>query len=300
MNRLLVTGATGFLGLPSVLRAAESFAVHAAARKVHEIPGIHFHAIDLFDAQGVSDLIEKVRPTHLLHLAWIATPGVYWTSPENYTWVDTSRHLLEVFARHGGKRAVIAGSCAEYHWGGEGVCREQLTPLFPTTPYGRCKNELRTWTESFGKSQGVEIAWARLFFLHGPREHPARLVPSIALSLLAGEAADCSEGKQQRDFLHTADLADALVTLLESSLTGPVNVGSGVAVSVREVVERVARLCGRPELVRFGARPTPPNDPPLLVADVTRLRDELGWRPRYDLERGLEDTVEWWRARRAA
>ena len=73
------------------------------------------------------------------------------------------------------------------------------------------------------------------------------------------------------------------------------NVGSGEAVAVRTVVEIIAQACGRPELVRLGARPTPPTDPPLLVADVSRLRDALGWRPRVPLGDGLRDVVNWWR-----
>jgi nucleoside-diphosphate-sugar epimerase len=294
MTRLLITGATGFLGAPCVTRAVREFEVHATARANHEpLAGARFHPCDLFDMQQVNELLAAVRPTHLLHLAWIATPGVYWTSPENYGWVTASKHLLSAFARNGGTRAAIAGTCAEYDWTTAGLCREYATPTRPATVYGQCKNELREWTQYCD----VSVAWARLFFLYGPREHPARLVPSVARALLAGEVAECSAGAQRRDFLHTDDVADALVTLLQSDLTGPVNVGSGEAVAVRTVIELVARACGRPDLVRLGARPTPPADPPLLVADVTRLRDELGWRPRVGLDEGLRETVNWWRER---
>jgi nucleoside-diphosphate-sugar epimerase len=300
MNRLLITGATGFLGVPCVARAAGAFEVHAAARTPGRSPGVVSHAVDLFDPARVSELLAAVRPTHLLHLAWVATPGSYWTSPENHRWVEASRHLLTAFAECHGRRAVVAGTCAEYDWAAARVCRESETPTRPATVYGQCKNELREWTEEFGRRTDVTVAWARLFFLYGPREHPTRLVPSVARALLSGEVAECSDGTQRRDFLHTDDLADALVTLLRSDLTGPVNVGSGDAVAVRAVVEAVARACGRPDLVRFGARPTTPGDPPLLVADVSRLRDELGWRPRLRLEEGLSEAVNWWRVRRAA
>ena len=106
MNRLLITGATGFLGLPCVARAAEStFAVHAMARNSREPIDVPLHLVDLFDDNGVSELLAAVRPTHLLHLAWIAVPGVYWTSPENHAWVEASKHLLNTFARYGGERA---------------------------------------------------------------------------------------------------------------------------------------------------------------------------------------------------
>jgi nucleoside-diphosphate-sugar epimerase len=297
MNRLLITGATGFLGLPCVLRASTEFEIHAVARRRGPpFTGVVYHACDLFDADAVGQLLRRVRPTHLLHLAWIATPGAYWTSPDNYGWVEASKHLLTAFAESGGGRAVIAGTCAEYDWTVAGVCRERETLTRPATVYGQCKDELREWAEGCGMS----VAWARLFFLYGPREHPTRLVPSVARALLAGEVAECSAGTQQRDFLHVDDAADALISLLRSDIVGPVNVGSGEPVAVRTVIEAVARECGRPNLVRLGARPTPQNEPPLLVADVSRLHDEVGWRPCIPFEDGIGDAVLWWRMRRAA
>jgi nucleoside-diphosphate-sugar epimerase len=180
------------------------------------------------------------------------------------------------------------------------VCHESDTPLRPHTTYGRCKLDLSRWAEAFGRARGVSVASARLFFLYGPGEHPARLVPSVARALLAGTPAPCSVGTQQRDFLHVDDAAGALVALVRGELTGGINVGSGEPVPVRTVIEHVARACGRPDLVRLGARETPAGEPPLLVADVRRLRDELGWRPRIELARGLSETVNWWRAARAA
>jgi nucleoside-diphosphate-sugar epimerase len=296
--RVLVTGGSGFLGLPCVRRAVAAGAeVHAAARQVRVClpPGVRFHAVDLFDAGRVAELLAGLRPTHLLHLAWVATPGAYWTSPDNPRWVEASDGLLRSFAAAGGRRAVVAGTCAEYDWAVAGRCHETATPVRPATLYGACKAELRWRTEAFARASGLSAAWARLFFLYGPREHPARLVPSVARALLAGQPAECSAGTQQRDFLHVEDAADALVRLLLGSLTGPVNVGSGEAATVRAVVEAVAVAAGRPELLRLGARPVPPTEPALLVADVGRLRGELGWAPRIDLGRGLADTVAWWK-----
>lgn len=146
----------------------------------------------------------------------------------------------------------------------------------------------------------ASVAWPRLFFLYGPREHPARLVPSVTNALLAGQPAECTAGTQQRDFLHVEDAAAALVQLVLSDVTGPVNIGSGEAVSVKTVVETIADIVGRPDLLRLGAKPMPPNEPPLLVADVRRLRNEVKWAPRIGLRQGLEDTVVWWRRRNAA
>jgi nucleoside-diphosphate-sugar epimerase len=102
---------------------------------------------------------------------------------------------------------------------------------------------------------------------------------------------------QERDFLHVEDVARAFVAALSSNLTGPFNIGSGHAVTVRYLIETLSRLFRRPDLVRFGARPRAANDPSSLYADTSAIREALGFTPTYTLESGLRDTAEWWQAR---
>jgi nucleoside-diphosphate-sugar epimerase len=296
MKKVLITGATGFIGRQCVrLLQGRGHHLHLAARFARPMPGPETHPVDLLDPEEVSALVRAVRPTHLLHLAWDVTPGVFWTAPVNRCWVAASLHLFKEFAACGGRRAVLAGSCTEYHWTGDGLCHETRTPLRAATLYGTCKAELWSEVRTLARQEGIGAAWGRIFFLYGPHEHPARLVSSVIRSLLRGQEAPCSEGRQQRDFLHVTDVAGAFCALLESDVEGPVNIGSGDAPPVRSVVERIAAALGRTDLVRFGARPTPAGEPPLVVADTTRLREELRWSPRFNLERGLADTIEWWR-----
>jgi nucleoside-diphosphate-sugar epimerase len=190
---------------------------------------------------------------------------------------------------------VIAGTCAEYRWSGE-PCVEGRTETAPASLYGACKHALHVAADGYARQAGISLAWGRLFFLYGPGERPQRLVPSVAMPLLAGAPAACSHGRQVRDFLYVDDAAAAFVALLDSAVRGPVNIASGVPTPVAEVVETIGRLTGRGDLVRLGALPSAADDPPLIVADVRRLRDEVGWRPRLDLERGLELTVDSLRA----
>jgi nucleoside-diphosphate-sugar epimerase len=119
-------------------------------------------------------------------------------------------------------------------------------------------------------------------------------VPSVARSLLAGEDALVGAGTQVRDFVHVADCGAALAAIAECRVTGDVNVGSGYGASVADVARLVGRIVGRPEAVRIGALPGA-DDGTRVVADVRRLRDEVGFVPAYDLERGLADAVDWWR-----
>jgi len=298
VSRVLLTGASGFVGT-RVLRAltVAGHEVHAvSSREQQPADGVQWVMGDLLEPTTARDLMERLRPERLLHLAWIAKPGVYWTSPENICWVEATLRLLREFANHGGGRAVIAGSCAEYDWwSGDGLCVEASTPLRPATLYGISKDATRSLSEAFAAAVGIELSWGRIFYLYGPGEPGTRLVPFVAQALLEGRPADVGDGVQVRDFLHVDDVAEALVALLESHIEGPVNIGSGRGVAVRDVIELVARSAERPELVRFGARPPQAREPPSLIADVGRLQREVGFQPRIPLQAGIEETVAWWR-----
>jgi nucleoside-diphosphate-sugar epimerase len=95
--------------------------------------------------------------------------------------------------------------------------------------------------------------------------------------------------------MHVQDVAAGFVALLDSSVVGSVNVGSGEAVAVRRLIELVATAAGRPDLVQLGALPRPPGDPESIVANIDRLTGEVGFRPRISLQSGVTETVEWWR-----
>lgn len=298
MKKVLLTGASGFVGRHclSALRA-RGYEVHAVSSR--EIAtaitaGVVWHQADLLDRTHVSSLLEQLRPTHLLHCAWYAVPGKYWNAAENFRWVEASLHLLQTFAEAGGQRAVGVGTCAEYDWS-DGQCFEQVTPLNPSTTYGVCKHAFQLMLDAIGKQTGLSTAWGRLFFLYGPHEYRERLVASIITSILRGEAALCSHGEQVRDFLFVEDAADALAALLESEVSGAVNIASGRPVRLRELVDEIAAQLARPDLIQFGVRPAPQSEPPLLLADVARLRDEVGWSPQHDLAGGIAETINWWK-----
>ncbi|MBA2525968.1 MAG: NAD(P)-dependent oxidoreductase [Pyrinomonadaceae bacterium] len=295
MKRVLLTGATGFIGrhcLPSL--SASGYEVHAVSSKSQQkTSDVSWHQADLLDLSQVSGLLNSVRPTHLLHLAWDVTSGKYWKSSENFRWVQAGVHLSQEFASCGGQRIVTAGTCAEYDWT-YGYCSERLTPILPTTVYGACKHALQVMTDAFAEQSGMSAAWGRIFFLYGPHERPERVVSSVIRSLMRGEPARCSHGNQIRDFLYVQDVADAFVALLSSDVSGPINFASGSPIAVKEIIQNIAEKLGRPELVQFGALPSAPNDPYVLIADARRLREEVGWRSQYDLDQGLELTIKWW------
>ena len=297
MKKVLLTGASGFIGRQCLAPLTEAgYEVHAVTSG--PVPEgatqstVQWHRADLLDAQAVPELMTRVRPTDLLHLAWYTVPGEYWTSPENYRWMHATLDLVRQFERCGGERVVVAGSCAEYDLRYD-LCSEEFTPLAPSSPYATCKHELHLMLDEMARRNGLKLTWGRVFFLYGPHEYPKRLVASVIRSLLRGEEALCSHGRQMRDYMHVADAGRAFAALLESGLRGAVNVASGKAVTIEEIVRTIAAKLGRVDLLRLGALSA--DEPRAIVADTRRLKDEVGWSPQYDLERGLEDTIDWWR-----
>ena len=297
-RRVLVTGATGCVGrhvLPLLVERGWDVVAVQSRRAAPQVAGVQWVQGDLLDPGDVRRIVDAARASHLLHLAWYIAPGKWAAAPENFLWVRAGLDLAMAFKSAGGSRMVTAGSCLEYDWNA-GVCVEDSTALAPHTTYGTCKHALQLLTSALMPDSGTSSAWGRIFFLYGPYEHPDRLVASVIRSVLSGQPARTSHGRQVRDYLYVADVADAFVRLLESDVTGPVNIASGIHITLKDIVTRIGALTGRPDLIQIGAIPPAATDTPVVVADVTRLKSKLSWTPAWDLDRGLGATIDWWRS----
>lgn len=298
MKKLLITGATGFIGKHCLEQLKNlDYEVHIVTSKPqHEIcikSEYAYHTFDLLDYSHINKLFNEIKPTHLLHLAWYAVPGKYMTSMENLRWVQSSIEILRQFLFYGGQRAVFAGTCYEYNLD-YGFLTEYITPIDNKTIYGASKSSLYKIIESFSELTGLSMAWGRIFYLYGPHESKERLIPYVIRSLINGETTRCSHGEQIRDFLHVSDVARAFIELLESSITGPVNIGSGIPIKLKDIISKIGSMLGKEHLIKMGEVPVPPTEPKLIIANNHRLMDEVGWKAYYNLDTGLKQTVEWW------
>src|SRR6266849_191436 len=261
--RVLVTGATGFLG-PHAVSALKSAGhdVIALARTGAKSSAQKLLTVDLLAPGAAAYVAGKVKADALLHLAWTTSHGVYWNDPANLNWMAASLELVAAMVKHGTHRICVAGTCFEYDWPEDDNCDEFETNVANHTLYDTTKDACRRVRSHFAMEKRLSFAWARLFHLYGPAEHPDRLVSSICRSLVHGKTALSSSGAVLRDFMDVRDAGAALAAIVVSNVTGPVNVASGEITRVRDIAAALGEIAGRSELIQIGALPDRPNDPP--------------------------------------
>jgi nucleoside-diphosphate-sugar epimerase len=295
--RVLVTGANGFIGQHVVgeLRARGADVIAVSRQGGVSVPGVDSIAADLLTPAGIGE-IGKIRADILVHSAWETRHGYFWNAPENALWQEATLALAQAFLEAGGKRIVALGTCMEYALAGDGPLDEATTPLQPTFPYAIAKDATRQALELLCEAHGASLVWARVFHLYGPREHAARLVPSVVRALLSGEEARTSPGTQLRDFMSSLDCGTAIAHLALSEAEGPFNIGSGEAITIAALVSEIADMLGARHLLRIGALPLRPDDPPVIVPSVKRL-EAKGFRPKCSRAERLAEAIEFWKAR---
>lgn len=269
MNRILLTGATGFVGLPVAQKlAAAGHDLTCVIRTGTEerLEGLNTRTMtcdDIFSQP--SDWWTKILTDQdiCIHLAWYAEPGKYLNSAQNLDCLAGTLSMARGAVDAKLPRFVGIGTCFEYDLA-EGELSIE-TPLAPDTPYAAAKTAAFTMLKAWFATTDVEFLWARLFYLHGHREDRRRLVPYLHQQLSNGQMAELTSGTAVRDYLNVDKAAEMLVSDVLSRRVGPVNICSGMAVTIRELAEEIAKQYGRQDLLKFGARPDNLTDPPIVI-----------------------------------
>lgn len=284
--RCLVTGGAGFIGTALVrLLRREGAEVSAPTRR----------ELDLREAAAVRQWTRRHSPAAVFHLAAEGVTDSVDGRARAATNVLCARNLIESIAgQNGSPKVVMLGSGFEYA-PQERPCSE-TDPLAPFSPYGASKAESAAVAAAL--APGLPVAWVRPFNVYGPGEQPARLLPSIVASVVAGRPAEVTPGEQLRDFTFVDDVAEGLARILLSLPDQPCwetyNIGTGRSTRLREFIGLTAdglRARGFSPDVRFGARPYRSGEPMCYLPDVSRLRLRLGWTPATTIEDGIGRTL---------
>jgi UDP-glucose 4-epimerase len=303
--RVLLTGATGFVGaytLRVLLRErAEVMLLLREGSDVWRIRDLIKPEMivrgDLRNFETAKAAIMKRKPEAVIHAAWAGVGNKLRNDPSQIEAnVLPAVQLFRACAEAGCKHFIGIGSQAEYGPLNRKISEEDFPQ--PTTLYGSAKLATCVLLQQLAAQAGVRFAWLRIFSTYGPMEDPDWLIPYLTKSLLKRERPSLTACEQQWDYLHGADVGEAIWAVArEPEAKGIFNLGSGRVYTLRRIVETIRDMIDPKLPLGIGEVPYRPDQVMHLEADITRLERATGWAPRTSLGEGLRESVRWWGAR---
>lgn len=297
-QRVLVTGGTGFLASHLCHRLVEAGAeVHATSRQVQPVGcgTIRWWNTSLSSLEDVQSIFRSVQPTVVYHLAGAvgAKPDMNLVLPTFGSLLASTVYVLIAAVELGCRRIILSGSLTE-------PCLNLPSPI-PSSPYAAAKWASSAYGRMFHALYQAPVVIAVPFMTFGPKQERGKLIPSVILSLLKGEAPRLSSGLWEADWIYVGDVIQgfldaAVVPGIEGAT---IELGSGSKSTVKEMVERITTLMECPRKPIFGAVPDRPREP-IRVANTTATRSLLGWAPNTSISDGLRQTIDWYAAQHTA
>jgi UDP-glucose 4-epimerase len=305
---VLITGGAGFIGSHVALRfAREGFAIRvlddlSTGDAGNLAPAWRLVRADVADRDAVDAAVAGTEI--VIHLAaFTSVPESFERFGDCYrTNVFGTTNVVRACVRHGVRKLVFASSSAVYSDQASAPKSEAECPA-PTSPYGISKLEGEHLLASHTELDGLGAVALRFFNVYGPRQAAgsayAAAVPIFIERALQGEPLTIyGDGRQTRDFVFVADVAEAVLRAAQGPESGVFNVGTGEAQAILDLADEIAGLTGHALPHHFAAKRT--GDVRASSADVSRARQALGWSPANRLAQGLAETLAWYRARRSA
>jgi nucleoside-diphosphate-sugar epimerase len=305
---VLVAGGAGFVGSSLVreLLAAGALVVSlddysvGLAAHLPDDPRLIAIEADACDAKGVLDLIHSEKIEYVFHCIGDTFVTEAYDFPERFFQrnLNVTLNLLQGSRHAGTVRRLLYVSSTEVYGDVTSERINERCNLLPVNTYAVSKLAADRLCHTFHLEHGLPLVVARIFNCYGPRATHPYVIPEIIRQLQRGNSLTLGNVASERDFTFVTDTAHALMAVMLSPLPngGAVNVGSGRAYAVTELVERIAAIMGV-ENVNIQVDPARlrRRDVNRFCCDNTLLRNTTGWEPRVPLEEGLRLTVEWFR-----
>ena len=297
MNRILLTGASGFVGarVARLLVAqgrdvALLLRTSSDTRRIDDFLGrCTVIRGDMDELEAVRAPIEAFRPAATVHIAWEGVKGADRDSQVHLRNVSSSIALYQMTQALGAGRFVGLGSQAEYGPMPGRISESAIAR--PTHCYGAAKLATALVLERSAAASGRGFAWLRLFSSYGPGDDPTWLLPYLARTLLAGEKPNVTRAEQVWDYIHVDDVARGIVAAVDARPSGVFNLGSGRALPLRQIIETLRDLIDPALPIGFGEIDYRADQVMHLEADTTALQAATGWVPKVSIEHGLAELV---------
>ena len=271
MTRVLITGSNGFVGR-QILRSLDTMGVDIipvvregkrdeVSRFLNVEKIVTSKDIFLEDEDWWEKQCEDIDV--VIHAAWYVEPAKYQNSAKNIDCLIGSLKLAKGAAKAGISRFLGLGTCAEYDHAQGRLSIE--TPLKPMTTYAVAKASLFKILYEWLPRKNISFSWVRLFYLYGESENPTRLVSYVRSQISQGKVVELTSGEQLRDYMDVVEAGKQIAKISLSNQLGPINVCSGIPITIRQLVEKIADEYGRRDLLRFRVRNDNPFDPPCVV-----------------------------------
>jgi dTDP-glucose 4,6-dehydratase len=311
VSRVVVAGGAGFLGSHlcdflisrgDTVVCLDDLSTGTEENVAHLVGHERFRLL-VTDVSEKVELEDESKVDAVCNLASPASPPAYLARPLDTLAVGSegTRRLLELARAHGARFLMASTSEVygdpEVHPQVESY-RGNVDPTGPRSVYDEAKRFAESLTMAMHRTYGVDVGIARIFNTYGPRLSPGdgRVVSNLIVQALRGEPCTVyGDGSQTRSLCYVDDQIAGLVALLDSSLTGPVNIGNPDELSVLDLARFVLEVTGSSSEIVFG--PLPTDDPTRRCPDITLARTALGWAPETGLREGIERTIEYFAGR---
>ncbi len=294
-KKILVTGASGFIGSNLCHRlyntGAEVNGVYHHSSRVEHDDQVRWWQCDLADGAAVHNLLARIKPDIIFHLAShvAGSRSLELVLPTFQSNLTSNVNLLTAATEVGCDRMVITGSMEEP--------TQNDSHVIPASPYAAAKWAGSAYARMFHALYHTPVAIARVFMVYGPGQRDLnKLIPYSILSLLRKQVPKLTSGQRQVDWIYVEDVVDGLLAMARSpNIEGQtIDLGSGEFVSIQDVMLRLVAVMNAPIKPSFGSIPERPMEQ-IRLADIADTYSKIKWKPQTDIEKGLEQTVAWYR-----